>query len=75
MVNINNKFPLGSFVFVVHDEEFKRMVTGLEIYIDGSYQYKFRVISVDDNQTTKIFEGDYYITLFKVVYLNQDNLI
>jgi len=42
---------------------------------DGSYQYKFRVLSVDDNQTTKIFEGDYYITLFKVVYLNQDNLI
>lgn len=40
MININNKFPLGSFVYVVHDSEFKRMVTGIEVWIDGSYQYK-----------------------------------
>ena len=42
---------------------------------DGSYEYKFRVLTVDNYQTTKIFDGDYYITIFKVVYQNQNNLI
>jgi hypothetical protein len=42
---------------------------------DGSYEYKFRVLNKENNQTTKLFEGDYYVTIFKVVYLNQNNLI
>jgi hypothetical protein len=42
---------------------------------DGSYEYKFRVLSVENDQTTKIFDGDYYVTIFKVVYLDQGNLI
>jgi hypothetical protein len=42
---------------------------------DGSYEYKFRVLNVENDQTTKIFDGDYYVTIFKVVYLNQGNLI
>ena len=25
---------------------------------DGSYEYRFRVLSINDNQVTKIFEGD-----------------
>jgi hypothetical protein len=42
---------------------------------DGSYEYKFRVLNVENDQTTKIFDGDYYVTIFKVVYLDQGNLI
>ncbi len=42
---------------------------------DGSYEYKFRVLNVENDQTTKIFDGDYYVTIFKVVYLDQSNLI
>ncbi len=42
---------------------------------DGSYTYKFRVLNVENNQKTKIFDGDYFVTIFKVVYLNQNNLI
>ncbi len=42
---------------------------------DGGYEYKFRVLNVENDQTTKIFDGDYYVTIFKVVYLNQGNLI
>ena len=42
---------------------------------NGSYEYKFRVLNVENNQSTKIFDGDYYVTIFKVVYLDQGNLI
>jgi hypothetical protein len=42
---------------------------------DGVYEYKFRVLNVKDDQTTKIFDGDYHVTVFKVVYLDQNNLI
>ncbi len=36
---------------------------------DGSYEYRFRVRNVDDGQAINIFEGDYYVKIFKVVYL------
>jgi len=42
---------------------------------DGSYEYKFRVLNKENDQTTKIFDGDYHVTVFKVVYLVQNNLI
>ena len=42
---------------------------------DGSYEYKFRVLNVEGDQTTKLFDGDYQVTIFKVVYLAQSNLI
>lgn len=37
---------------------------------DGSYQYMFRVLDVTDNKTTRIFEGDYTVKIFKVVNLD-----
>ena len=37
---------------------------------DGSYQYMFRVLDVTHNKTTKIFEGDYTVKIFKVVSLD-----
>jgi len=42
---------------------------------DGSYEYKFRVLNIEDENTNKIFDGDYHVTIFKVVYLDQNNLI
>jgi hypothetical protein len=41
---------------------------------DGTYEYKFRVLSVQNGKTIKIFEGDYTVNIFKVVYLNLDSL-
>jgi hypothetical protein len=41
---------------------------------DGSYEYRFRVLSINDNQLIKIFEGDYSVKIFKVIYLNPDLL-
>jgi len=34
---------------------------------DGSYEYKFRVRSMDDGKVTNIFEGDYEVRIFKVI--------
>ena len=45
------------------------------VYEDGSYEYKFRVLNIEDENTNKIFDGDYHVTIFKVVYLDQNNLI
>ena len=42
---------------------------------DGSYEYKFRVLNVEGDKTVKIFKGDYNVSIFKVVYLDQNNLI
>ena len=42
---------------------------------NGVYEYKFRVLNYDKTHATKIFEGDYSVKIFKVVYLNQENLI
>jgi hypothetical protein len=42
---------------------------------DGDYEYKFRVLNIDNGKTKHIFVGDYTVTIFKVVYLNQNNLI
>jgi len=36
---------------------------------DGSYEYRFRVLSMDNDEMIKIFEGDYTVNIFKVVYL------
>ena len=42
---------------------------------NGNYEYKFRVLHSDDEGTNKIFDGDYSVKIFKVVYLNQYNQV
>ena len=42
---------------------------------DGSYEYKFRVLNSENGHINKIFKGDYSVKIFKVVYLNHDDLI
>ena len=39
---------------------------------DGNYEYKFRVQNSDNGQINKIFDGNYLVKIFKVVYLNQE---
>ena len=36
---------------------------------DGSYEYRFRVRNVDNGEVINIFEGEYSVKIFKVVYL------
>ncbi len=42
---------------------------------DGTYEYKFRVLHSENGITEKIFDGDYSVNIFKVVYLNQENSV
>jgi hypothetical protein len=42
---------------------------------NGNYEYKFRVLSVEDGKINKIFDGDYNVVIFKVVYSDQGNLV
>jgi len=46
----------------------------VQVSEDGHYEYRFRVLDVTDKQTTKIFEGDYTVKIFKVVHLDSDYL-
>jgi len=46
-----------------------------EVDEDGNYEYKFRVLNVEDGKTNKIFDGDYNVVIFKVVYSDQGNLV
>ena len=39
---------------------------------DGTYEYKFRVRSVDDGKIVTSFLGDYTVVIYKVVYLNSN---
>ncbi len=36
---------------------------------DGTYEYKFRVKDIDGEKIVNIFEGDYTVKIFKVIYL------
>jgi hypothetical protein len=42
---------------------------------DGSYEYKFRVRDVTNEKVTRIFDGDYIVKIFKVVYLDKDTTL
>jgi len=42
---------------------------------NGHYEYKFRVLNSDNGFINRIFEGNYSVKIFKVVYLNLKNLI
>jgi hypothetical protein len=51
-------------------------VAQVDVKGDGSYEYKFRVRSIDNNtgEVTNIFEGQYTVKIFKVIH-NQNDLI
>ena len=39
---------------------------------DGTYEYKFRVRSVDNGEIIRSFLGDYTVVIYKVIYLNSN---
>ena len=41
---------------------------------DDSFEYKFRVLSIDDGEITHFFEGDYYVKIFKVINTPRNDL-
>ena len=51
-------------------------IAQVDVKGDGSYEYKFRVRSVDNNtgETVNVFEGQYTVKIFKVIH-NQNEII
>ena len=41
---------------------------------DNSFEYKFRVLSIDDDVITHFYEGDYQVKIFKVINTPDENL-
>jgi len=85
----NNAMPWGAVKGKVHDpvqgypviiqffkslEEDPIHVAQVKLKGDNSFEYRFRVLSVDDGKTTHFFEGDYSVKIFKVVNTPTDNL-
>ena len=46
-----------------------------DVSSNGNYEYKFRVLKSENGVSSKIFDGDYSVKIFKVVYMYQENLI
>jgi hypothetical protein len=55
---------------IYDDDGHATLFAQTDVEEDGSYEYRFRVRNVDDGQVINIFEGDYYVKIFKVVYLD-----
>ena len=69
--------PVAGYPVIIqiykNDEAFHFAQT--DVNENGNYEYKFRVLNVEDGKINKLFDGDYTVIIFKVVYSNQGNLI
>ena len=85
----NNAMPWGTVKGKVHDPvqgypviiQFFKSIEDVPIHVaqvnlkgDDSFEYRFRVLSVDEGNITHFFEGDYYVKIFKVINTPIDNL-
>lgn len=85
----NNTLPWGAVKGKVNDpsqgypviiqffkslEEDPIHVAQVSLKGDNSFEYKFRVLSIDDGKITHFFEGDYYVKIFKVVNTPRSDL-
>ena len=72
---INNHVSDYPVIIQIYDDDGEAIhFAQTSVEQDGSYEYRFRVLSVDDGEIIKIFEGDYTVNIFKVIYLNSDSL-
>lgn len=39
---------------------------------DGTYQYRFRALDISEGKTTRIFDGDYTVKIFKTINFDSD---
>ena len=60
--------------FFKSSEEDPVHVAQVGIKGDGSFEYRFRILSIDEGQTTHFFEGDYIVKIFKVINTPRENL-
>ena len=85
----NNSLPWGSVKGKVNDAvqgypviiQFFKSIEDDPIHVaqvnlkgDDSFEYKFRVLSIDEGVVTHFFEGEYTVKIFKVISTPKDNL-
>ena len=46
--------------------------TQTDVNDDGSYEYKFRIKSVDNDRVINVFEGDYDVKIFQTIKLKSE---
>jgi len=86
----NNTLPWGTVKGKVHDPaqgypviiQFFNPIEDVPIHVaqvnlkgDGSFEYRFRVSTIDEGNATHFFEGDYDVKIFKVINTPKDDLI
>ena len=85
----NNTLPWGAVKGKINDptqghpviiqffksvEEDPVHVAQVDVKGDSSYEYRFRVLSIDEGKITHFFEGDYIVKIFKVINTPTENL-
>ena len=71
---IANHVPGFAVVIVMFNEEERFPRYGqVDVNENGYYEYRFRVKNMHDGELVWKMEGDYRITIFKVVYLDPSN--
>jgi len=85
----DNTFPWGTIKGKVNDPSqgypviiqfFKSLeddpihVAQVSLKGDNSFEYKFRLLSIDEGKVTHFFEGDYFVKIFKVIDTPRDDL-
>ena len=85
----DNRLPWGSVYGKVNDPvqgypviiQFFKSIEDDPIHVaqvnlkgDNSFEYRFRVLSIEGDNVTHFFEGDYQVKIFKVVNTPVDNL-
>ncbi len=85
----NNTLPWGTVKGKVNDpfqgypviiqifksvEEDPIHVAQVNLKGDDSFEYKFRVLSIDEGNITHFFEGDYTVKIFKVINTSRGDL-
>jgi len=71
IANHVSNYPV--IIQIYDDDGHATLFAQTDVEEDGSYEYRFRVRNVDDGQVINIFEGDYYVKIFKVVYLGSSS--
>ena len=73
---IANFVPQNPVIIQIYDENGEAFhFAQTDVNEDGTYEYKFRVRNVDsEGNIINIFEGDYFVNIFKVVYLYSDSI-
>ncbi|MGY5147914.1 MAG: hypothetical protein ACW9W4_07945 [Candidatus Nitrosopumilus sp. bin_7KS] len=81
-ISENNTLPWGTVKGKVNDpaqgypviiqffksvEEDPIHVAQVNLKGDGSFEHRFRVLSIDEGNVTNFFEGDYIVKIFKVI--------